>query len=265
MELHLNHSVLSQYWTWFSGIFQGSFGTSIIQQVPVTTVIGPRVLNSLFLVGVASLITFPGAILLGAFAAYRRDSLFDQVNSAISLALAALPDFVIALSVVLVFSTSLFHLLPAVSLIPPGMRPWSQPNELVLPVLTLVIWELPYVSRVMRASTVEVLESEYIEAARLKGVPEWRVVFRHAVPNAIIPTIQVIAVQIAFLAGSLVVVEYVFDYPGIGQALVMAVTDRDITVVQVIAVLIAAVYVVVNLVADVATVLLSPRLRTEVL
>jgi peptide/nickel transport system permease protein len=262
-QLHLDTSVVSQYLHWLSDLLHGNLGTSIVQQEPVSTVIGQRVLNSAFLVVVASLITFPGAIVLGSIAAYRRDTVFDHINSGITLALSALPDFVIALSLVLLLSTSVMHLLPAVSLIPPGGKPWTQPNLLVLPVLTLVIWELPYVSRIMRASMIEVLESEYVESARLKGIPERRLLWRHALPNAVIPTIQVTAVQIAFLAGSLVVVEYVFDYQGIGQGFVQAVTDRDVPVVQGIAILIAAVYVVVNLLADVATVLLSPRLRTS--
>lgn len=262
-QLHLNEPAVSQYLHWLSDLLHGNLGTSIVQQEPVSSVIGERALNSAFLVVVASLITFPGAIALGAISAYRRDSAFDHVNSGVSLALSALPDFVIALSLVLLLSTTLLHLFPAVSLIAPGAKPWAQPNLLVLPVLTLVIWELPYVSRIMRASMIDVLESEYIESARLKGVPERRVLWRHALPNAVIPTIQVTAVQIAFLAGSLVVVEYVFDYQGIGQGFVQAVTDRDVPVVQGIAILIAAVYVVVNLLADVATVLISPRLRTS--
>lgn len=261
-QLHLDTPVVAQYLHWLSDLLHGNLGTSIVQQKPVSAVIGQRVLSSAFLVVVASLITFPGAIALGAIAAYRRDTIFDHVNSGITLALAALPDFVIALLLVLLLSTSVVRLFPAVSLIAPGAEPWTQPNLLVLPVLTLVIWELPYVSRIMRASMIEVLESEYVEAARLKGIPERKVVWRHALPNAVIPTIQVTAVQIAFLAGSLVVVEYVFDFPGIGQGFVQAVTDRDLPVIQAIAVLVAAVYVVVNLVADIATVLLSPRLRT---
>jgi peptide/nickel transport system permease protein len=163
---------------------------------------------------------------------------------------------------VLLLSTAVFHVFPAVSALSPDISVFSQVDMLVLPVLTLVIWETPYIARIMRASMIEVLESEYVEAARLKGLSEWRVVTRHAFPNAVVPLIQVLAVQTAFLAGSLVVVEFVFGYPGVGQSLVMSVTSRDVPTVQATALLIAAVYVAVNFIADVATILVSPRLRT---
>jgi peptide/nickel transport system permease protein len=130
-------------------------------------------------------------------------------------------------------------------------------------VATLVIAVAPYVSRIMRASMIEVLESDYVEMARLKGLPERTVLIRHALPNAIGPVFQVIAINLAYLAGGVVVIESVFNYPGIGLALVDAVTNHDIPVVQALAMLIAAVYVILNLLADVATILVTPRLRTR--
>ena len=133
----------------------------------------------------------------------------------------------------------------------------------MLPTLTLVVAVTPYVARIMRASMVEVLESDYVEMARLKGLAERAVVWKHALPNAIPPTIQVIAVNLAYLAGGIVVVEFVFGYAGIGAALVDAVANRDIPVVQALAMLIAAIYVVLNLMADIATILVTPRLRTR--
>ena len=133
----------------------------------------------------------------------------------------------------------------------------------MLPTLTLVIAVFTYTTRIMRASMVEVLESDYVEMARLKGLPERRVVWRHAVPNAIAPTIQVTALNFAYLAGGIVVIEYVFGYAGIGSALVDGVHNRDIPVVQALAMLIAAVYVVLNVLADVLVILVSPRLRTS--
>jgi peptide/nickel transport system permease protein len=132
-----------------------------------------------------------------------------------------------------------------------------------MPVATLVIAVAPYVSRIMRASMIEVLESDYVEMARLKGLPERTVLIRHALPNAIGPVFQVIAINLAYLAGGVVVIESVFNYPGIGLALVDAVNNHDIPVVQALAMLIAAVYVVLNLLADVATILVTPRLRTR--
>src|SRR5581483_4052642 len=169
----------------------------------------------------------------------------------------------VGIALVVLFATTVWTVLPAVSLIAPDEGPWSKPNELVLPVITLVIAVTPYIARIMRASMVDVLESEYVEMARLKGMPERTVIWRHAVPNAIAPAIQVIALNLAYLAGGIVVVEYVFGYPGIGSQLVGAVTNRDIPTVQALALLIATVYVVLNFVADLATILQSPRLRTS--
>jgi peptide/nickel transport system permease protein len=137
------------------------------------------------------------------------------------------------------------------------------PKELILPVATLVIAVAPYVARIMRASMVEVLESDYVEMARLKGLPERTVLVRHALPNAIGPVFQVIAINLAYLAGGIVLVEFVFNYSGIGSALQDAVVNHDLPVVQALAMLIAGVYVVLNLLADVATILVTPRLRTR--
>jgi peptide/nickel transport system permease protein len=262
-QLHLNRPVVSQYWGWLSGVLTGDLGTSLTTQAPVSKLLGDRVVNSAFLVGVASLIIFPVSIFIGALSAYKRDKLFDHAMALVTLGLAALPEFVIALTLVLLLSTTVFHLLPALAFIDPGVPVWLQLKKLVLPVLVLIIWEAPYVSRIMRASMIEILESDYVEMARLKGLPERRVVAWHALPAAIVPTIQVIAVQIAFLAGGLVIVEFIFGFPGIGQALVNAVADRDLPTVQAVSLLMAAVYVVLNLLADIATILVSPRLRTS--
>jgi peptide/nickel transport system permease protein len=133
---------------------------------------------------------------------------------------------------------------------------------MVLPVVTLVIAVTPYVARIMRASMIEVLESDYVEMARLKGLDENTVIIRHALPNALGPTFQVIAINLAYLAGGVIVVEYVFNFPGIGGALVDGVNNRDLPVVQALAMLIATLYVVLNLTADIATILVTPRLRT---
>ena len=177
------------------------------------------------------------------------------------LGLAALPEFVVAILLVVLLGTTVFQVFPAVSLIPPQDHAWEHPKELVLPVLTLVIAVTPYIARIMRASMVEVLESDYVEMARLKGLPERTVLWRHAVPNGIAPAIQVIALNLAYLAGGIVVVEFVFAYPGIGSTLVVAVQNRDVTVVESVAMLIAVVYVLLNLVADLLVVLLVPKLR----
>jgi peptide/nickel transport system permease protein len=147
--------------------------------------------------------------------------------------------------------------------VPPGSRPWDNWEALVLPVLTLVIVVAPYVARVMRASMIEVLESDYVEMARLKGLTERTVLVRHALPNALGPVFQVIALNLAYLAGGIIIIEYVFNYSGVGGAIQDAVLNHDLPVVQALAMLIATVYVVLNLLADVATILVTPRLRTR--
>jgi peptide/nickel transport system permease protein len=226
-------------------------------------VLGKRLENSAVLVLLAAVISIPLSILLGVISARRRDGPLDHSMSLVLLALAALPEFVVGIALVLLFATRVFHVLPAVSLIPPDSSPWQNLKELVLPTVTLVLAVSPYVARIMRASMVEVLESDFVEMARLKGMPERHVLWRHAVPNAIAPAIQVIALNLAYLAGGIVVVEFVFAYPGIGSALVDGVANRDLPIVQALAVLIAAVYVGCNVLADIATILVSPRLRTS--
>jgi peptide/nickel transport system permease protein len=261
-QLNLDDSIVSQYLQWVSGVITGSFGTSAATQQPVSELLSERLPNSLFLVFVASAIAIPLSIVLGVWMAMKRDKAIDQVGSTSTLVLAALPEFVIGIGLILLFSTSLFHWFPAVSLIPPGDRAWQHLDVVVLPAATLVLAVTPYISRIMRGSTIEVLESEYVTMARLKGLPERTVIWRHAVPNAIVPAIQVSALQLAWMAGGVVVVEYVFSYPGIGTLLVEGVANRDMPVVQTVTMLAAAVYVFMNLVADVATIMVTPKLRT---
>jgi peptide/nickel transport system permease protein len=264
-QLHLNDSASSQYVTWLKGILTGDLGHSLTgTQQPVSDVIGKRVENSAFLMLLAGLISVPLSIALGAVAARRRDGPFDHATSIVTLALAALPEFVVGIALVVFFATNVFHWLPAVSLIPPDEHPWDNMEALILPTTALVLAVCPYIARIMRASMVEVLESDYVEMARLKGLPEGKVLWRHAVPNGIAPAIQVIALNLAYLAGGIVVVEFVFAYPGIGGGFVEAVANRDFPTVQALALIIAAVYVFLNVAADVATILVSPRLRTSI-
>ena len=260
-QLHLDQSVPAQYWSWLSGLFTGRLGTSLANGQPVWGLIEPRLINSAVLVFVTGVIGTVLGVTLGAIAALRKDGWFDHITSVVVLAVTSLPEFVVAIVLVILLSTVVWHLLPAVSLLPPGTYAWSQPELLVLPVATLVIVIVPYILRMMRAAMVEVLESDYVEMARLKGVPEWRVVLVHALPNAIAPTIQVIGLNFLYLAGGVVVVEYVFNYPGIGQGLVFAVDNRDIPVIQFIVVVLAAFYVCVNIASDVVALLATPRRR----
>lgn len=262
-HLHLDRPVIEQYLTWIAGLLHGNLGTSLAAQEPVTTLLAPRLVNSAVLVALSAVVSIPLSIAIGSWAALKRERIFDALSSNLLLVLAALPEFVVAVVLVILFATTVSNVLPAVSMIPPGSRPWDNVSGLILPALTLVIAVAPYVARIMRASMVEVLESDYVEMARLKGLPERTVMIRHALPNALGPVFQVIALNLAYLAGGIVVVEYVFNYTGIGSALQEAVVNHDLPVVQALAMLIAGVYVVLNLLADVATIVVTPRLRTR--
>ena len=262
-QLNLDQSLVQQYLNWLGGLLHGDLGDSLAAQLPVSTLLHDRLINSAILVFCAAVISIPLSIALGSYAALRREKPFDTISTNIMLLVAALPEFVVAILLVILFATTVFTWLPAISSVPPGAHPWDDPKILILPTLTLIIVVAPYVARIMRASMIEVLESDYVEMARLKGLPERTVLRRHALPNAIGPVFQVIAINLAYLAGGIVVVEYVFAYPGIGSALLDAVVNHDIPVVQALAMLIAGVYVVVNLLADVATILVTPRLRTQ--
>jgi peptide/nickel transport system permease protein len=260
-QLHLNQPRLDQYWAWLSGLFTGNLGHSLVNGEPVWGFVEPRLINSAVLVLVAGLIGALVGVGLGAACALRKDGPFDHVTSAVALAVTSLPEFVVAIALIILFSTTVLHVLPAVSLLPPGIYAWSQPELLVLPVATLVIVIVPYTMRMMRAAMIEALGSDYVEMAQLKGVPERQIVVRHALPNAIAPTIQVIGLNFLYLAGGIVVVEYVFNYPGVGQGLVSAVNNRDIPVIQLIVLVLAAFYVFMNIVTDVIALLASPRRR----
>lgn len=262
-QLNLDTPPLVQYLNWAGDLLHGSFGDSLANQKPVSDLLGGRLMNSAILVLCAALVSIPLSIGLGSWTALRREKLADTISSNLMLVFASLPEFVVAVLLVIVFSTTVMHVLPAISPVPPGHLPWDTPAILVLPTVALAVTVVPYVARNMRVSMVEVLESDFVEMARLKGLPERIVLIRHALPNAIGPVFQSIALSLAYLAGGIVVVEYAFNYPGIGGALQDAVANHDVPVVQALAMLIAGVYVVVNLLADVASILVTPRLRTR--
>jgi len=258
-QMGLDRPAVKQYWSWFSGLFEGHLGKSLVNGESVASLIGPRLENSAFLVAVAGLVGTLLGVLLGLWAALRRDKPVDHVLSVTLLALTSLPEFVVGIVLVLVFAAVLFHLLPAVSVISPGQAPWQALKLLILPAATLVVVTVPYLFRMVRAATIEALESEYVEMARLNGLSPFRVLVRHALPNAIAPTVQVIGLNFLYLAGGIVVVEFVFAYPGIGQGLVDAVSDRDIPMIQFSVLALAAFYVFMNIVTDVISLVATPR------
>ena len=261
-ELHLDDPILLRYARWLGGLVTGDPGNSIANGLPVTELLGNQVINSGFLVLVTAVIMIPLSLALALLGARFRGSWLDNVIQVVTLSLAGIPEFVTGIVLVTVFSTAVVQVLPAVTIVPPGDAPWGRPLSLILPVATLVIAVTPYLARILRSNLVETMDSDYVELARLKGIPENTVLMRHALPNTLVPAIQVTALQLAWLVGGVVLVEYLFAYPGIGAALVDAVRNSDFPVVQFLAMLIASAYVVLNLVADILSILFTPRART---
>jgi peptide/nickel transport system permease protein len=262
-QLGFERPVLAQYWSWLTGFVRGDFGESISYQIPARSVVTPRLENSADLLLLTALIVLPVSCTIGVWTATRRDGVLDNTVTVISMILNVLPEFVVGIVLVMVFSTTYLHIFPATSPIPPGESPFAYPEQLVLPVAVLTLVTLPYMIRLVRGSTVDVLESEYVQVARLKGLSSRRVLWAHAVPNSLVPAVQGAAATLAYLAGGIVIVEYLFAYPGIGSTLLTSIEAHDLPVIQASVVFLAAAYVVFNLAADVTTVFLTPRLRTR--
>jgi len=260
-QLHLDQSPVAGYLSWIKGALHGDFGKSLTQGQPVWDIIGPRLANSITLIVVTAIISTILGVLLGMWAAARRDSWLDHSLSVGALVASSLPEFVVSVFVVMVFAVNVFALFPAVSILPVGAHIWSEPNKLVLPVVALVIVVTPYVFRMFRASLIEALTSDYVEVATLKGASTSRLLFGHALPNALAATIQVVGLNLLYLAGGIALVETVFQFPGIGLSLVASITDRDVPMIQFLVVLLAIAYVLLNIATDVAVLLVTPRRR----
>ena len=263
-QLKLDDPLITRYLDWLGGLFTGDLGTSIANQQPVSELISSNVVNTLVLVLLSAIVMIPVAFSIAMISANYRRRRPDTIIQTVMLGLAGLPEFVIGILLVALFATTVFQILPAVTITGAGGSPWDEPKSMILPVATLVLAVAPYVSRIVRSTLLEVLDSDYVELARLKGIPERVVMRKHALLNAIVPGIQVIALQLAWLAGGVVLVETLFNYPGVGFQLVDAVRNHDVPVVQALSMIIAGVYIVVNLVADVLSILLTPRARTAI-
>jgi peptide/nickel transport system permease protein len=260
-NLGLDRPVAVQYAGWLKGILHGDFGDSLSGGESVATLLAPHIFATAALMLSSATIAIPVALVLGIWSAVRRDRAFDHACSGILLVCASLPEFVIGIGLVALLATTLLRLFPPVSLLSPDDPILDQLRYLALPVATLVITSTPYVARMMRTSMIEVLDSQYIAMARLNGIDERRIVYDYAVRNAIPASIQVVALTLTYLAGGIVVVEAVFDYPGIGTAFIDAVRYRDLPTVQCLSLAIGAVYVLTNLLADIAVILCTPKLR----
>lgn len=260
-QLGLDQPLLSQYLHWIGGVVHGNLGKSLANNEPVAVLLGDRIVNSGILVGLTALVSVPLGFLAGLLAGTRRDSGFDRAVLGVSLGLIALPEFVTGLLLVLLFSTSALHILPAVALFQPGEDPLTHISQLVLPVATLSMTVLPYIFRLVRSSVIEVLDAPYVEMAQLKGMPNAVIFRRHVLRNAMVPGIQGAALSLAYLTGGVVVVEYLFNYPGLGTALTSAISARDLPTIQAVVLIFATAYVVFFIIADLLTVRVTPRLR----
>lgn len=262
-QLGLDRPAMEQYVDWLRGVvLHGSFGTSLVNDEQVTGSIREPFVNSLILVAISGFWSVVLGTILGLVAAYRAGRRSDITLSFVMLGFSAMPFFVTGIFLILLFSVGVFHWFPAVSLVAPGTSPLADPASLFLPVLTLTLTLSPYVYRMVRATVSEALNSEYCELALLKGMSRTQVMLRHAVPTAIPSTVQVIGLCLLWLAGGIVVVESLFNYPGIGRRLVDAVSARDVPVIQACVLWLAAFYVLVNLVTDIIALLAEPRSRT---
>jgi peptide/nickel transport system permease protein len=262
LELGLDKPILRQYTDWLGGFLQGDLGNSLASGQPVSSVLGPVLMNTLALTFAALIVIIPLALVLGIWSGVRAGSKVDNAVSSTSLAAIALPEFVVGTLLALLVGVKL-GLVPPVSLIPPGESPLRHPDMLVLPVATLTLAGLAYLVRMVRVGVLEVMESEYVQMARLNGVPERRVIWHHALRNALGTTVQVVAATVGWLLAGVAIVEVVFAYPGFGQTTVQAVSQRDIPVVQAAVLFVAVVYIVINIVADLTVILLNPKLRTN--
>ena len=260
-EMGLDKPAIVRYLGWLANAVTLDFGNSIVTKVPVASVITERFINTLFLAAYAAAIAVPISILLGVLVALLRNSIFDRVANVLTLTSISSPEFFLAYILILYFSVKWGIFPPNASLSSEGMSFWDLLHRTFLPALTLVLVVTAHMMRMTRASIINLLASPYIEMARLKGVPPWRVIVRHALPNAWAPIINVVALNLAYLITGVVLVEVVFVYPGIGQALVDAVSKRDFPVVQASCLIFAATFILLNLAADVGSILTNPRLR----
>lgn len=266
-ELHLNRPLPTRYLTFMGDFVTGHFGSSDAalvsgQKLEVWSAIRMPLRNSLVLALLTLALFVPLSLFLGTVAALASGRRRDHAISSFFLFFGAMPEFLLGTLMVFLFFSEL-HLLPAVTPIAPGATPFSNPKSLVLPVLTLLVAGLAPGVRLVRAAVIEVLNQDYVVAARLNGVRERRVILRYALRNALAPATQILGQQLQYLIGGIIVVENVFDYPGIGTTLVNAVLVRDVQEVTVVATLMALIYVLINIATDLLVVLLVPKLRTE--
>jgi peptide/nickel transport system permease protein len=259
-QLGTDKPILVQYWNWISGLLHGDLGTSLSYNLPVSELIGPALLHSLKLAAFAFVMVVPLAIIGGVVAALKRDRLTDRFITVGGLSLAVVPEFVTGIMLILIFGLWL-DLFPVSANAPDGSNILTQLKYLFLPALTLVIVLFGYISRITRAGTIEALDADYTRTAVLKGLPRRTVIRRHVLRNSLLPTIAVIATQTGYLIGGLVVIETLFNYPGMGRLIFTAANAKDFPLLASSVLIVGIVFLVATLLADVAYSLLNPRIR----
>jgi peptide/nickel transport system permease protein len=261
-QLGVNRPILTQYWSWLTGILHGDLGTSYQFRAPVSSFLWPALGRSLKLAAVAFVIVVPLSILGGVLAALYRGTAVDRTISVTGLSLSTVPEFVSGIVLIVVFAIGL-KWLPVSADAPPGSSPLTQIRYLLLPAIALVLILFGYIARMARAGTIEALDSDYVRTATLKGLPRSVVIRRHVLRNSLLPTITVIATQTGYLIGGLVVVETLFNYPGLGRLIFTAVTDKDFPMLEAGVLVIGIVYLAATLIADILYTVLNPRIRLQ--
>jgi peptide/nickel transport system permease protein len=260
-RMQLDDPALVRYGRWLWGALQGDFGQSLVSSRSVAEVLGPRLVNTAFLSVYAFLLYVPLATIPAIIQAIRRDRPVDQALSVVTLVLLSIPDFLLGTLLLLAF-VLLIPVLPAMSTVDQTSDFLEYLRATTLPALTLAIVMAVYAVRMLRDNLIEVLDADYIRMAELRGVPAGRVVWRHALPNALVPTLNVTALNLAYLVGGVVVVEKVFSYPGFGSLLVDSLQLRDFPLIEATILLSASVYIAANFIADACAIILNPKLRT---
>jgi peptide/nickel transport system permease protein len=260
-DFGLERPALTRYVEWTAAAVQGDLGISLKRNKPISGIIGTRLRNTIVLGLAAMIIGVPIAVLLGIIAGLWRDRPVDLWVSTTAILAMTIPEFVSATLLILVFSVWLGWL-PGIVTTPPNAPLFEFLSDIILPIVALALVMTAHILRMVRTSVIDVMASDYVQMAQLKGVPYWRMVFRHVLPNALLPTINLVALTIAWLLGGVVVIEVVFNYPGLGRLTIDAISDRDLAMVQAIALILATIYVGLNLFADLLTLVVNPRLRT---
>ena len=261
-QLGLNEPALKRYFLWLFNIFQGDFGTALTSKRPITEILAPKIFNTLILSGCAFILYLPLSFITALLQAYYKNKNIDISLSIITLIILSLPDFIIGTIMIIVFVV-VFPIFPAISLVGEysDLSEWFM--ALVMPSITLALVMSVYAVRMLRDNLIEVLDSEYIFMAKLKGLSKSTVLIKHALPNAIIPTLNITALNLGFLIGGVVIVEKIFTFPGFGNLLIDSIKFRDLPLVEATILIAAAFYIFANLLTDILSIIFNPKLRKQ--